>query len=76
MKCCLQGIEHIKNEVEDLSEPLIDGIHGHGRYNIENMPIFGIALIHKANEILAQLMESISMLILLFIWSVHTGLTF
>ena len=26
-----QGIEHIKNEVEDLSEPLIDGIHGHGR---------------------------------------------
>ena len=30
----LQGIEHIKNEVEDLSEPLIDGIHGHGRYDI------------------------------------------
>ncbi len=28
----VQGIAQIKNEVEDLGEPLIDGIHGHGRY--------------------------------------------
>lgn len=27
-----QGIEQIKNEVEDPGEPLIDGIYGHGRY--------------------------------------------
>ena len=27
----MQGIEQIKNEVEDPSEPLIDGVHGHGR---------------------------------------------
>ena len=29
--CPYQGIDQIKNEVEDPSEPLIDGMHGHGR---------------------------------------------
>ena len=28
----LQGVEQIKNEVEDPGTALIDGIHGHGRY--------------------------------------------
>lgn len=27
----LQGIEQVKNEVEDPSEALIDGTYGHGR---------------------------------------------
>ena len=27
----LQGVEQIKNEVEDPGTALIDGIHGHGR---------------------------------------------
>ena len=27
----IQGIEQIKNEVEDPGEALIDGVHGHGR---------------------------------------------
>lgn len=26
-----QGIENIKNEIEDTSEPLIDPVYGHGR---------------------------------------------
>jgi len=29
-----QGVDHIKNEVEDPNEALIDGIHGHGRYSL------------------------------------------
>lgn len=27
----LQGIENIKNEIEDATEPLIDPVYGHGR---------------------------------------------
>ena len=29
----LQGIENIRNEIQDTLEPLIDPVHGHGRYN-------------------------------------------
>lgn len=28
----LQGIENIRNEIQDTMEPLIDPVHGHGRY--------------------------------------------
>lgn len=27
----VQGIENIRNEIEDTMEPLIDPVHGHGR---------------------------------------------
>lgn len=27
-----QGIENIRNEIQDTMEPLIDPVHGHGRY--------------------------------------------
>lgn len=27
----MQGIENIKNEIEDATEPLIDPVYGHGR---------------------------------------------
>lgn len=28
----VQGIENIRNEIQDTMEPLIDPVHGHGRY--------------------------------------------
>ncbi|XP_012938002.1 ubiquitin carboxyl-terminal hydrolase MINDY-3 [Aplysia californica] len=34
---CTKGIEQIKNEVEDPSEPLIDGIYGHGSQSLINL---------------------------------------
>lgn len=27
----VQGIENIRNEIQDTMEPLIDPVHGHGR---------------------------------------------
>lgn len=29
--CCRQGVENIRNEIQDTLEPLIDPVHGHGR---------------------------------------------
>lgn len=29
----LQSIENIRNEIEDTTEPLIDPVYGHGRYD-------------------------------------------
>lgn len=40
-KCfCLlwQGIENIRNEIQDTMEPLIDPVHGHGRYEYTLSP--------------------------------------
>jgi len=34
---CTKGLEHIRREVEDPSEPLIDGLHGHGSQSLINM---------------------------------------
>ncbi|KAH3706078.1 ubiquitin carboxyl-terminal hydrolase MINDY-3-like [Dreissena polymorpha] len=39
-----KGIEQIKNEVEDISEPLIDGLHGHGSQSLINLLITGKAV--------------------------------
>lgn len=34
---CTKGLAHIKDEVEDPSEPLIDGLHGHGSQSLINL---------------------------------------
>lgn len=34
----LQGIENIRNEIQDTMEPLIDPVHGHGRYIYVSVP--------------------------------------
>jgi len=34
---CTKGLEQINSEVEDSSEPLIDGLHGHGSQSLINL---------------------------------------
>jgi len=31
----LQGIQRIKAEIADVDDPLIDPVHGHGRYLVD-----------------------------------------
>uniref|UniRef100_A0A3B3XZB8 Ubiquitin carboxyl-terminal hydrolase MINDY n=1 Tax=Poecilia mexicana TaxID=48701 RepID=A0A3B3XZB8_9TELE len=40
----LQGIENIRNEIQDPTEPLIDPIHGHGSQSLVNLLITGHAV--------------------------------
>ncbi|XP_051791880.1 ubiquitin carboxyl-terminal hydrolase MINDY-3 isoform X3 [Erpetoichthys calabaricus] len=39
-----KGIENIKNEIEDSTEPLIDPVYGHGRQNLINLLLTGHAV--------------------------------
>jgi len=39
-----KGIDHVKNEMEDPSEPLIDGTHGHGSQSLINLVLTGNAV--------------------------------
>ncbi|MCJ8745570.1 hypothetical protein PDJAM_G00131630 [Pangasius djambal] len=39
-----QGIENIKNEIEDTSEPLIDPVYGHGSQSLINLLVTGHAV--------------------------------
>ncbi|XP_041366694.1 ubiquitin carboxyl-terminal hydrolase MINDY-3-like [Gigantopelta aegis] len=41
-----KGIEQVKNEVADLTESLIDGIHGHGSQSLINLLLTGRASSH------------------------------
>lgn len=41
-----KGLDSIKEEVEDASEPLIDGIYGHGSQSLINMMLTGRAVSH------------------------------
>uniref|UniRef100_A0A8C4UCE1 Ubiquitin carboxyl-terminal hydrolase MINDY n=1 Tax=Falco tinnunculus TaxID=100819 RepID=A0A8C4UCE1_FALTI len=40
----LQGIENIKNEIEDAAEPLIDPVYGHGSQSLINLLLTGHAV--------------------------------
>uniref|UniRef100_A0A671LVS4 Ubiquitin carboxyl-terminal hydrolase MINDY n=1 Tax=Sinocyclocheilus anshuiensis TaxID=1608454 RepID=A0A671LVS4_9TELE len=39
-----KGIENIKNEIEDTSEPLIDPVYGHGSQSLINLLVMGHAV--------------------------------
>ncbi|XP_045081923.1 ubiquitin carboxyl-terminal hydrolase MINDY-3 [Coregonus clupeaformis] len=39
-----KGIENIKNEIEDTTEPLIDPVYGHGSQNLVNLLVTGHAV--------------------------------
>ncbi|KAI8489950.1 PREDICTED: ubiquitin carboxyl-terminal hydrolase FAM188A-like [Branchiostoma belcheri] len=41
-----KGIENIKNEVTDPTEPLIDSVHGHGSQSLINLLLTGYAVSH------------------------------
>lgn len=40
----VQGIENIRNEIQDTMEPLIDPVHGHGRYKYTSLYLLSISV--------------------------------
>ena len=58
----MQGIDQIKNEVEDLSEPLIDGTHGHGR-SVANEKRRQAQSSDRAIQVVVELSKSMFMVV-------------
>lgn len=50
----VQGIENIRNEIQDTMEPLIDPVHGHGRYQNTSSPFLYMCYTDTRSSTLLQ----------------------